>query len=163
MKLSARLRVFLEQSLRDKPLWDICCDHGYVGIAALKEGTFSEVHFVDQVSHIIKKLESILIAEDYSTPYYLHAIGAEGLNEKMSGTFLIAGVGGLTIKNIMSPLLKKELMQCERLLFSPQTDELVLVDFLASSEVSSLYELKEKILIPEGRRVRSLYVLDLRT
>lgn len=103
-----------------------------------------------------------LSAETFSTPYFLHAIGAEHLSKKITGTFLLAGVGGLSIKNIMGPLLKKELMQCERLLFSPQTDEFVLIDFLATNEVSSLYELKEKILIPEGRRVRSLYVLDLK-
>lgn len=163
MKLSPRMKTFLDHSLKERPLWDICCDHGYVGLGALKDGHFSEVHFVDQVPHIMKKLEDVIKeGESFETPYFIHCLPAENLSEKILGTFLVAGVGGLTIKNIMEPLLKKELMQCERLLFSPQTDEKVLIEFLASDILTSAYDLKEKISIPEGKRIRSLYVLNLK-
>ena len=35
-KLTKRMKCFIDHALIDKPLWDICCDHGYVGIKALE-------------------------------------------------------------------------------------------------------------------------------
>ncbi len=157
------MKVFIEKALPGLPFWDICCDHGHIGMGAIKSGAFSEVHFVDQVPHIMKKLEGeVLRYNQVDTPYFLHCLPAERLEQKILGTFLVAGVGGLTIRNIVGPLLDTHLIECKRLLLSPQTDEKVLVSFLESENLTKHYELKEKISIPEGKRFRSLYILDLK-
>jgi tRNA (adenine22-N1)-methyltransferase len=161
-KLSKRMLLFLEQAIKHKPLWDICCDHGFVGLGALRD-QFSEVHFVDQVPHIMDTLRTRL--EQYppktDCKFSLHVIPAELIDQDIFGTCLIAGVGGLTIKNILSALIVNQKLKAQRLLLSPHTDELVLVDFISELSFQEKYSLKEKYLFTEGKKERSLYILDL--
>lgn len=162
-KLSSRMRLFLDQGVLNKPFWDVCCDHGYVGIGALKYN-FSEVHFVDQVPHIMEKL--IFRFKEFppnnSAKFKFHINSGEEISEFVFGTCLIAGVGGLTIKNIIENLIRVDKLKADRLLLSPHTDEKVLIDCIRSSIVSDSYFLKEKIIFTEGKKERSLYILDLK-
>lgn len=161
MKVSLRMKTFIEHALPNAPFWDICCDHGHIGLEASLRGTFSEVHFVDQVPHIMKKLEELIASKPKGqTPLFIHCLAAEKLDLKIEGTFLVAGVGGLTISTIIKPLLENNRLACERLLLSPQTDEKTLLLFIDSDIMKLSYSLTAKILIPEGKRVRSLYVFD---
>lgn len=162
-KLSERMLLFLSLGIKDKPFWDICCDHGYVGLGALKSN-FSEVHFVDQVPHIMEKIR--LRFEQFppvsEVKYYFHPISAEWINIDIFGNFLIAGVGGLTIKNIIEPLIENNKLHDDRLILSPHTDEKVLINCISSSAVHEKYLIKEKIIFNEGKKSRSVYVLDLK-
>ena len=159
------MKCFIDHALRDKPLWDVCCDHGYVGIKALETSQFSEVHFVDQVPHIMERLE-ILIKQYWRIKpqhkYYLHVISGECLEEDVEGTLLIAGVGGLTITIILKALLDKNKLNAQRLLLSPHTDEKVLIEYFGHEDFQKMYIVTSKVLMPEGKRMRPLYVVDLK-
>lgn len=160
-KLSLRMKTFVEKALEGKPFWDVCCDHGYVGIEAMHTGRFSHVHFVDQVPHIMQRLEKLIkqspsYKADFA--YTLHCLSAEKLQTEIEGTFLIAGVGGLTIKNILSAQLLGGRFFPERLLLSPHTDEAVLVSYL--DEIKEIYGPKEKMMVVDGKRERPLYLLE---
>lgn len=164
-KLTARMKHFIDNALKDQPLWDICCDHGYVGIKALETSQFSEVHFVDQVPHIMERLETLIKQYWRIKPehkYSLHLLSGEDLEIDVNGTMLIAGVGGLTIKTIVSTLIEKKKLHAKRLLLSPHTDEKVLIQYLDDADFQKFYSVTEKILMPEGKRFRPLYILDLK-
>lgn len=160
-KLSGRMLTFLEHALKDKVLWDICCDHGYVGIKALHSGQFSKIHFVDKIPHIMERLSTLISqrSKKNTCPYELHVMAGEDINVEVLGTVLIAGVGGLTIKIILDSLIAKNLLFAEKLLLSPHTDEKVLVEYLDSEILKREYTLEEKLMMPEGPRFRPLYIL----
>lgn len=160
-KLSGRMLTFLEHALKDEVLWDICCDHGYVGIKALHSGQFSKVHFVDKIPHIMERLATLINqrSKKNTCPYELHVMAGEDLNMEVSGSVLIAGVGGLTIKIIIDSLIAKNVLKAEKLLLSPHTDEKVLVEYLESEIIKNNFVLENKIMMPEGPRLRPLYIL----
>nr|BDT28535.1 tRNA (adenine(22)-N(1))-methyltransferase TrmK [Bacteriovorax sp. HI3] len=157
------MQTFIEKALDHSPFWDVCCDHGYVGIGALYTKRFSHVHFVDQVPHIIERLDQLIkqspdFKEDF--PYSLHTMSGESLDGDITGTFLIAGVGGMTIKNILSAALKKETLKAQRLLLSPHTDEAVMSAYIMSEDFKTYYSIKERLMLLDGKKHRPLYILD---
>ena len=164
-KLSARMKSFIEHALKGQPFWDVCCDHGYVGIKALESSEFLEVHFVDQVPHIMQRLETLIKQSWRIKPehkYFLYLLPGEEIEGEVHGTLLIAGVGGLTIKTIVSTLISNQKLKASRLLLSPHTDEKVLIQYLDDEVFKNLYTLTDKILMPEGKRFRPLYIFDLK-
>jgi len=163
-KLTKRMKCFIDNAIKDEALWDICCDHGYVGIKALETSQFTEVHFVDQVPHIMERLETLIKQYWRIRPehkYTLHLMSGEELDLDVDGTMLVAGVGGLTIKTIVSSLIEKNKLHAKRLLLSPHTDEKVLIQYLDDADFKKNYKFTEKIIMPEGKRFRPLYILDL--
>lgn len=154
--------TFLEHSMKDDALWDVCCDHGYVGIRALQSGEYTEVHFVDKIPHIMDRLEQLILQSSRKNkcPYELHLMSGEDLERRLSGTVLIAGVGGMTIRTIIDSLIDKELLLAGRLLLSPHTDEKVLVAYMQSQKFKDRYLLIDKIMMPEGSRFRPLYIFN---
>lgn len=164
-KLSNRMKCFIEHALKGQPFWDVCCDHGYVGIKALESSEFLEVHFVDQVPHIMQRLETLIkqswrIKPEYK--YFLYLLPGEEIEGEVCGTLLIAGVGGLTIMTIVSTLIANQKLKAQRLLLSPHTDEKVLIQYMDDENFKNLYSFTDKILIPEGKRFRPLYIFDLK-
>jgi tRNA (adenine22-N1)-methyltransferase len=160
-KVSERMKIFVDHGIDQLPYWDFCCDHGYIGIHALKSERFSEVHFVDQIPHIIERLQALFAQSDKVKPeykYFFHIAAGEDLITKVEGNCLIAGVGGTTIKVILETLSQKDLLHAKRLLLSPHLDEHILNPFMES--LNDRYKLVEKIEIPEGKRVRPLYIYD---
>ena len=161
-KITPRMQAFLSNALPQRPFWDICCDHGYVSYAAILSNEFSEIHCVDQVPHIIVRLKQLFIerlGNDQENIFY-HEINAENLDKIVLGNCLIAGVGGLTIKNILSSLLGTQLLKADRLMLSPHTDEKVMLSYVESEDFKKYYHLVKKIIIIEGPRGRPLYIFD---
>ena len=158
------MKLFLDLSIDNEPFWDLCCDHGYVGIGALESGRFSEVNFVDQVSHIIERLEILLNQHFLGTKvdqYHCYAIDAMKIEKELFGTILIAGVGGLTISNILEQLFESKKLKAKRLILSPHTDELYLRNYLHSIGFQLRSNKQQKIEFVEGNKTRSIYIIDL--
>ena len=57
IRLSKRLTAVYENLIPNEDVWDICCDHGYLGAAAYKSTRFSNIYFVDRVPATIEKLK----------------------------------------------------------------------------------------------------------
>lgn len=162
-KLSNRMKIFLQHALKGLPFWDVCCDHGYVGIKALESSEFSEVYFVDQVPHIMQRLEALvkqLFPMNLGCNYTFFLLSAQDIDLEVSGNLLIAGVGGVTIERILSSLLAKNKLSARRLLLSPNTDEKILVRYMDDEIFKKLYTLTSKVMIQEGKRLRVLYIFD---
>jgi len=152
-KLSARLELLLKQGLEGQDFWDVCCDHGYLGESALKSGRFRQVHFVDSVPHIIQSLKFRL---ENNEARFL-ALRAEELAEPLTGTVVLAGVGGFTIIKILQRWEEKNLLRAQRLVLNPLTHVKELEQFL---EVWTSYREVERLFVREREKERQVLVLD---
>jgi tRNA (adenine22-N1)-methyltransferase len=160
-KPTARMELLVSLAEDGLPFWDVCCDHGHIGIHALNSKRFPKIYFVDSVLHIIQqlemKMEDSLI--DFSKDHVeiIHS-KAQDLTYQVNGSMVIAGVGGRTILNILDDLYKKKLLQAHVLILSAHTDELLLTDFLKTSSLSQTYRFSGEHRIMEGKRIRKILV-----
>lgn len=164
LKLSRRMQFIFDHLLPDQPVWDLCCDHGYMGLNAYESGRFPVVHFVDQVPEIINKLENRFDAEYFNPESAWQArfwsCSAESLSE-LNGTVIIAGVGAHVILRILKGIAAKKGLITARFILGPQRDEALLVDQLNQwGEFQSNYSIRFFCEIQEGQRMRKLYVFD---
>lgn len=167
MKLSNRLQFIYENLLPGVPEWDFCCDHGYLGVEALKSGRFTAVYFVDRVPHIVAALESVVkekFAKFYSHAKFIAAKG-ENIEEDVYGNVVIAGVGAYAIIKILHALLASNRLCAERIVLCPQRDEekfLMMISDLGETFVDR-FSLSGATLLDERDRSRIVYVFNART
>ncbi len=151
--LSARLQTIYNFLLPGTEVWDVCCDHGYLGQAALQAKTFSHVHFVDRVSNIMDRLRSEIL-EPECTNFY--AIDARALQEKLYGTVSIAGVGGNQISKIIESWQQQNILHAQRVILAPQSHLGLVKNCLASAD----YQPHSQTMVQERGRIRHILVYD---
>jgi tRNA (adenine22-N1)-methyltransferase len=164
MALTGRLQFIYENLLLQRPVWDFCCDHGYLGIEALRSEAFSEVYFVDQVPQIVSTLEN-LISTKFGTlrpQAHIKTSRGEDVDQAVKGNVVIAGVGAFTIFEILENLWRKKNLQADRLILCPQRDENKFLKMLSNigSEFSASYKLSGEHVLQEKTRSRFIYILD---
>ena len=165
-RLSHRLSMALENALPGKEFWDICCDHGILGIHALHSQNFLAVNFVDQVPHIMNRLEEkirkyikkLAMPSSENEKFNFYSCPAELLPVPLKGSVCILGVGAEKIDFILREWLKADLLQADRLILGPHKDtdwfcEKVIPHFLK-------YHLVKKIDLLEGNKTRTILILD---
>lgn len=162
--LSDRLKLIFGQLLPGYAVWDICCDHGYLGLHAYQSQLFPEINFVDQVPEIIARLEQRFyreIAQSHnSTTSHFWPQPGENLNLELTGNLVISGVGSYTIFQILKSLQAKNLLKAQRLILCPQND-VVKIDEIKKLQGFCYRQSQDIISVTEKDRVREIYVLDL--
>lgn len=162
-KLSLRLQTIYDHLLPGKPVWDFCCDHGYLGLYAYRVGRFPEVHFVDQVPEIIERLKvrfetKHLQSAEFPSRAFFHMSAAEKIKLPLQGTVVMAGVGSHTILDFLNVA---DFSQTDRLILAPQKDEELLLQSLQTAPgVAFTHTLQKNLEILEKDRRRTLLVLD---
>lgn len=164
-KLSERMQFIFSHLIPDKPVWDFCCDHGYMGLKAYHSGAFPEIHFVDQVPHIIAKLEKTFHIKhhrpEFSQQAFFWAQSGEYISAPLKGTVIIAGVGAHTILQILRGLFEREGTQASRFILVPQKDEELLQQELELWETfKSHYQTAVVTQVQEGSRIRKVLIFD---
>ena len=157
------MKFFVDSAIPEMPFWDFCCDHGYIGIAALKTEKFSAVYFVDQIPHIIQRLKLLFEQSPQKTENYqfdFFDCGGENINIKVYGNVIIAGVGGRTIVTILKALKNKNNLHANRLILSPHLDINFLKDYISNELHLINYTLVDTAEINENGRVRPVFILD---
>ena len=106
--LSARLQNIYDLILPDQPLWDIGCDHGYVGLHAYRNRLCTEINLVDQSREALHGTY-LRIAEWFpeKTGEGLRVWCLDAERETLSisrGTVVMAGLGTGTIVRIIENL-----------------------------------------------------------
>ncbi|WP_413288810.1 tRNA (adenine(22)-N(1))-methyltransferase TrmK [Bdellovibrio sp. HCB337] len=167
MILSERLQLIYENLLPEKAVWDFCCDHGYLGVEALKSRRFSEVYFVDQVPHIIQGLEKTVREKfsEVSSQAHFKISKGEEVDCPVTGNVVIAGVGAFAIFKIIKSLFNKNFLQAERLILCPQRDEQKFMDLLSAlgASFTDTYSIHQEIVCTERRRQRHIYIVQRST
>lgn len=161
--LSDRLKLIFDQLRPNLPVWDICCDHGYLGIHAYQSGQFPAVHFVDQVPEIVQRLEDrfhkVLTATHSATKVSFKALSGESIPEEVTGNLVISGVGSYTIFQILKSLQEKNLLKAERLILCPQND-VVSIEEIKKLPDFSFRQSQENLSVYEKDRLRRVFVFD---
>jgi tRNA (adenine22-N1)-methyltransferase len=155
--LSARLQQIYDLLLPGKDVWDLCCDHGYLGIVAHKSRRFSRIHFVDRASHLV---ESLRLRWQLEQNMFFYPQPVEDLEPVLEGNVVLAGVGGLAMLSILERLERRGRLGAQRIILAPQRDETRLKDGLQSQWPR--YNLDQSLMVQEGPRVRQIFVLNLR-
>jgi len=162
-KLSRRMQLIFDHLIPGEPVWDFCCDHGYMGLNAYESGLFPEVYFVDQVEHIIASLRARFERE------YFRAEGAQAhffptpggdVPVPLKGSVVVAGVGAHTIFSILKKLHGRGFLHASRLILCPQRDHEKLREFLAAENdfgYRGSLTLRE---VEERGRKRKLLIFD---
>ena len=161
MGFSQRLLKLYEQLRPGEPVWDVACDHGLLGLRALKAGIFPEVHFVDPVPEIILKLSNRLKGESFEqerTRAHLHVMPFSQVQEKISGTVVMAGVGAHTILNEVVALSAQVYFEPQRLVLSPHRDGAIFLKKF--NEMNLKFQIKDEIKILERGRERQIFVFQ---
>lgn len=164
IKLSNRIQFIFDQLLPGKPVWDLCCDHGYLGLQAYRSGLFPEVCFVDQVPTIITALKSKFLneypIESQSIKVNFISSPGEEITHEIHGSLVIAGVGAHTIVKILESLCEKGLLRAEKLILSPQRHEHWLEDEILKSDMFCDYQLMASHELRERGRLRKLLIFQ---
>ncbi|MHA7879930.1 MAG: SAM-dependent methyltransferase [Saccharospirillum sp.] len=108
-RLSKRLRTLFDAiPVGYDSVWDLCCDHGRLGMAILETAKSPQVVFVDQIPEITDGVESLL--QRYGAKgYQVECQDARTLNLPEQGRHLLvlAGVGDEVTLSIMTGLLNR--------------------------------------------------------
>lgn len=161
--LSPRLKMLSDFLIEGSDVWDLCCDHGYLGEAALESGLFPRVHFVDRVPDIIERLRSRLNDRlDVSKHAVFYSVDAGEISEPLEGTVVLAGVGADRIRQIIGDLLRRQLLHAKRILICPQTKEESVGERYAFEIGLSDWKVS-RYEVMEGSRRRVIFVWDRET
>lgn len=148
MSLSLRLQSLLDRCQGGLPLWDLCCDHGLLGLSALKSGRFSQVIFNDIVDHVLEPLRD-KVGEDAR----VICAPAEDIPEPLTGNIVLAGVGGERILKILLAHSDRGTLKAERIVTCPEKD----AEWFARQNLPG-YSLSDDTTIPHGPGVRRILV-----
>lgn len=97
--LTKRLKYIVDAIPQCGVLADVGCDHGYVGIEALKRGTARQVVFADISSACLQKArKNCPTAFDGAASF----VCQDGLGEICADVAVICGMGGLEILSILN-------------------------------------------------------------
>jgi tRNA (adenine22-N1)-methyltransferase len=132
-KLSKRLTTLLDMIDSPRDFYDMCCDHGKLGLAAAQRG-IERVHFVDPVKSIIEDLKQV--SEEQNLSFYVAR--AQEIRPTNDSTVSIAGVGvnlGIDILDNLSSVSTNI-----DYILNLNGDHFVLRKYLASNNFSLLDE-----------------------
>ncbi len=157
------MQLIYDHLIPGKPVWDFCCDHGYLGTNAYMSGHFPRVYFVDQVKHLIEKLEQKYLAhheESHPSQAFFIPQAGEDVRNSVEGTVVIAGVGPHSILKILKGLSENQSLKAERLILCSQGGEEILKEGLLTLSNFDYQIGNEDCKIEERGRVRKLLILN---
>ncbi len=122
MPLSPRLQLLHDGFRPGYPAFDLCCDHGYLGLGALISDRVPHVTFVDRVPAIIDQLcDRFPVALDNRRATFVTADAATLLPRPVHGTIAIAGVGAQVLLDIFGAFALPSLQEDARLVLQPES------------------------------------------
>lgn len=158
MTFTLRFEKILSFVRPDHVLYDLCCDHGLMGLRALTDNRSSAVHFVDQSENALKAIRKDLsqLSEDLRSKAFVHCMPAEKcVDLDAPGDFIIAGVGIQTCMAIIAALFPHGLGP-HRLILAPQQKSQLLRKFLMNRN----YRLFDESVTVERKRFREIIVVE---
>jgi tRNA (adenine22-N1)-methyltransferase len=155
MALSFRLQTLLDRCESGIPLWDLCCDHGLLGLEALAGGRFSEVIFNDAVAHVLVDLKARLTG--LSDARIVHSL-AEDIQEPLTGNLVLAGIGGEKIFKILTAHLQNGRLHARHILACPEKHG----EWLSTQSLEG-FALQEHLTIPHNQVTRQVLHFTART
>jgi len=89
-------------------IWDMCCDHGFLGMELLERGQPS-VHFVDIQEHLVALVGAELERMSFDGQWHCHCCDAASVDlpDESPQLVVIAGVGGDTCVDMVRSIVER--------------------------------------------------------
>ena len=101
-KVSPRMSRVCDFVIDGRPTWDLCCDHGLIGLWAWHIHDLPELHLVDRVPEVVAKLEKDLVGRMDLGPLFFHGVDASSLVlPTQPCNVILTGVGFRTMRRII--------------------------------------------------------------
>lgn len=156
LALTPRLSAIYQRCLQGEPVWDLCCDHGLLGLWALQSGEHPKVVFNDSVAHILERLVGKLGV--YAARARMICALAEEIGEELTGSVVIAGVGADKIVKILGSHHERGTLRARRIIVCPERNESWMIESIQQNIPS--YEMVECFEIIQGPRKRMVVQFD---
>ena len=154
-KITARIARLASFVIDDRSTWDLCCDHGLVGLWAWSQYHLPEVHFVDRAPVVIRDLEESLRGRVDTASLYFHPLDATEVELPFeSCNVIIAGVGFRAMKRIIDAIFPAH--HAHRAIVSVHAEE----ERVEPSLLALGWRLQETVHVEERGRMRSISVWD---
>ena len=139
-------------------VYDLCCDHGLIGLTAWQLGIIKQLIYVDQSFEALAGLKETLqrqgLGQERSIEVH-HAEAESIIAPKLAADFIIAGVGIQTMMVIIKQIFSQGLGP-HRLILGPQQKSQVLRLFLSHAS----YRLVAEEVVWEAGRFRELIIIE---
>lgn len=140
-------------------LYDLCCDHGYIGLTAWDQKPLAGLIFVDQSPNALRAVHEALRERQLSADPRVQVLTALAehlqIDKERPSDFVIAGVGIRTIVTIIRELFPDGLGP-HRLIICPEKNSLELRSFLQTQRLGLVAE----DVVMEADRFREIMVLE---
>jgi tRNA (adenine22-N1)-methyltransferase len=102
-RVTERMKRIADFAIDHRPTWDLCCDHGLVGLWAWHTHSLPELHFVDRAPGLVDAIEQRLSSSLSDDRIAFHSRDASTLSfgEAPSNIFL-SGVGFRASQRILA-------------------------------------------------------------
>jgi len=144
-------------------IWDLCCDHGHLGLHLHHNHKSTHVHLIDKVSSIIDKIQK-KYATLINSRLHIQKLDAQDivLAETSRQMIIIAGVGGGTIKSLLQAIItnpRNDTQYAIDFILSPNAHTFELRRFLNNNENNKKFELiKETFISDNGKHHEHIFV-----
>lgn len=149
MKLSLRLEKIANMITKDAKVADIGTDHGYIPVYLVENNISKSIIASDINKKPLKK--AIDIVKSYKLNEFIElrlGSGLEVLDENESDEIIIAGMGGILIKDLLEAS-KNIVKNAKSLILQPMQAQKELRKYL----IEKNYEILEEVLIREDQRI----------
>ena len=139
-KLSKRLSSILDAVEFRETFYDVCCDHGELGIAAAQSLLANQVIFIDQVPSIMESLDLKLKATDIPSAVGVKTWCQDASQKEIfikNSNFVVAGIGENTAISILE---KINLCNDSEIILSIHSDNFLLREYLIERGLKTTYE-----------------------
>ncbi|MGN0771822.1 MAG: class I SAM-dependent methyltransferase [Christensenellales bacterium] len=149
IKLDARLRAIVD-NVDGRVLADVGCDHGKIGLTALKENRVNKTIESDVSAPSLDKAISLAAQEGLDNVEFICCDGFDGYQDYQADVAVISGMGGREIVKILSRRIKG----VERYVLSAHKD----VAFLRQYLYSQGYSLTKDYVVKSGKKFYNVIV-----
>lgn len=158
MRLSKRLQYLHDQYRGERSIWDIGCDHGFLGLSFQTNPLVKEIHLVDPSASVISNLKNSLDSYITNSQIFIHhQRGQKVILSSDSSLIFIAGMGGKEIQDILFAL-QDQLSSTSRVVISPHRNILELRQSLKDSHL----RLESESVIKDGEQFYQCLILAKR-
>lgn len=161
------IQRWIDQQDTYHDIWDLCCDHGHLGLHLHHNHKSTHVHLIDKISSIIHKIQ-----KKYATliDSRLHLQKLDAQDIVLTGTprqmIIIAGVGGGTVKSLLQAIIanpRNSSQYAIDFILSPNAHTFELRHYLHNSASSNVFELISEAFINDNNKQHEHIFVRLHT
>lgn len=152
---SSRMQRIAELCIERRPTWDLCCDHGLIGLWARRTRELPAVHFVDKVPSLIDQLEQRLHAHADTEGLFFHRCDATTIQlDDTPSNIIVAGVGFRASERIVKATANPQ--HAHRVIVSVHAE----ASLVPPAMIALGWRLAETVTVEERGRTRIITAWD---